>query len=178
MTNVSLAGVLDEDYVRTARSKGFPPFTLMCRHAYRNVRHPRPHHRRPLRFSLISLPVMELERFLEARRGFKGAYDIKAVIFIRGVASPDGNRLLISTGGSMRLANLFEQAARRMGVGTRRVDEQVDLSRMLQASTRSGRLSPGAMGMGTGQKAPTIVLEWEGGRCSLLPVARYPRPTQ
>lgn len=110
---------------------------------------------------------------MEARRGFEGAYDIKAVIFIRGVASPDGNRLLISTGGSMRLANLFEQAARRMGVGTRRVDEQVDLSRMLQASTRSGTLSPGAMGMGTGQKAPTIVLEWEGGDA----LSRLPQDT-
>lgn len=37
VANVSLAGVLDEDYVRTACFKGLPPFTLMCRHVYRNV---------------------------------------------------------------------------------------------------------------------------------------------
>jgi len=99
---------------------------------------------------------LELERFLESRTGFKEAYQIKAIVFIRGVASPAGNRLLISTGGSMRLADLLDQAARRVGVKTHRVDEQVDLGKMFRTGDTA------YMRYATGQEAPTIVLEWEG----------------
>lgn len=100
---------------------------------------------------------MDPVRFLEARRGFKDAYTLKAIIHIRGVASPAGDRLLISTGGSMRLADLLEQAARRVGVRTRRVDEPVDLSKTFSSGT-----SAYSLGRSTGQEAPTLVLEWEG----------------
>ncbi len=95
-------------------------------------------------------------RFLESRRGFKDTYTLKAIIHIRGVASPAGDRLLISTGGSMRLASLLEQAARRVGVRTHRVDEPVDLSKTFASGDTTYRWRR------TGQEAPTIVLEWEG----------------
>ncbi|MGC8838257.1 MAG: ABC transporter permease subunit [Anaerolineae bacterium] len=100
---------------------------------------------------------MDPVRFLEARRGFKDAYTLRAIIHIRGVASPAGDRLLISTGGSMRLADLLEQAARRVGVRTQRVDEPVDLSKTFSSGT-----STFSLGRSTGQEAPTLVLEWEG----------------
>ncbi|MBC7224536.1 MAG: ABC transporter permease subunit, partial [Anaerolineae bacterium] len=61
VTQVSLASVLDEDYVRTGVAKGLPPGALMFRHVYPNVAVPiLTTIGLSLRFSLVSLPVVEL----------------------------------------------------------------------------------------------------------------------
>ncbi|NLE75839.1 MAG: ABC transporter permease subunit, partial [Chloroflexi bacterium] len=61
VTSVSLAQVLEQDYIRTARSKGIPPLPLLWRHVYRNVAIPvLTTIGLSIRFSLISLPVVEV----------------------------------------------------------------------------------------------------------------------
>jgi hypothetical protein len=91
-------------------------------------------------------------KFLNARQGFSSAFDLEAVVHLRGVGAGTGDSLVLSAGGSLRLADLFETAAQQMGTPTQRAAEPVDLSIVFTERT----LQRG------GQEAPEITLNWAG----------------
>ena len=94
----------------------------------------------------------DVTKFLQARAGFSSAFDIEAVIDLRGVGGGDGNRLSIAAGGSLRLVELLERSAEQMNVRVERAGEPVDLSVLFEdRSLRSG-----------GQEAPQVGLQWSG----------------
>lgn len=90
--------------------------------------------------------------FLDAKYGFSSAFEIEAVVDLRGLGNGTGDRLSIVASGSRRLADVFEEAGRRTGVGTVRTGENVDLSTVFRES------SAGA----DGQPAPQVGVTWEG----------------
>ncbi|MBU0511903.1 MAG: ABC transporter permease subunit, partial [Chloroflexi bacterium] len=94
----------------------------------------------------------EVSKFLQTKYGFSTIFEVEAIVDLRGLGAESGNDLLLSTGGSLRLANLFESAARRMGVPVRRASEQVDMS--IVFDDRS--LWEGS------QEAPSIGISWDG----------------
>ncbi len=94
----------------------------------------------------------DVNRFLQAKTGFT-EFLLEAIIQVRGVGGGSGDRLQVSSGGSLRLADLFEASARQMGVRTVRSDEAIDLGLVFE-DTASG-------GEGV-QKAPVARLHWEG----------------
>ena len=94
----------------------------------------------------------EVSRLLQAKHGFSTAFDIEAIIELRGVGAGDGERLELLTGGSLRLANLFEEAARISGVRTIRGGENVDLSVVFETGSA----------FDSGEEAPRIGITWEG----------------
>jgi len=94
----------------------------------------------------------DASEFLNAARNFSSTYDIEAVVRLRGLGAGDGTALALSAGGNLRLANLFRDAARRMGVKARSVEDVMDISIVFEEkSFREG-----------GQEAPDITLSWEG----------------
>lgn len=96
--------------------------------------------------------VPEISKFLQTKYGFDNAFDVEAVIELRGLANQDGERLQLMAGGSVRLADLFQSAARRMNVPVVRTGENVDLSIVFEdRSLQQG-----------GDEAPGIRLNWEG----------------
>jgi hypothetical protein len=94
----------------------------------------------------------DVERFLEAKRGFSSSFDIRAVVDLRGLGAGGGDGVVISAGGSMRLADLFEEAARQMGIKARRGGEAVDISIVFEEMSRYA----------SGQEAPKVGLHWDG----------------
>ena len=70
----------------------------------------------------------EVERFLLAKHGFSSSLEIEAVVDLRQLGAGEGDDLVISAGGSMRLADLFEKVAQRMDVPVRRGGDEVDVS--------------------------------------------------
>jgi hypothetical protein len=94
----------------------------------------------------------DTERFLEAKKGFAENFDIEAVVDLRGVGAGEGDGLLISAGGSMRLADLLQESANQMGVKAERGGEQVDISIVFEEKSRQAR----------GQEAPKIGIHWDG----------------
>jgi len=94
----------------------------------------------------------EAAEFLKAKYGFSSAFDVEAVIRLRGLGAGQGDSLALSAGGSQRLANLFGAAARQMGVRASRAREPVDISTVFEA--KSSRESA--------QEAPDISLSWQG----------------
>jgi peptide/nickel transport system permease protein len=96
--------------------------------------------------------VPEISKFLQTKYGFDNAFDVEAVIELRGMANQDGERLQLMAGGSVRLADLFQTAARRMHVPVDRSGENVDLSIVFEdRSLQQG-----------GEEAPSIRLDWQG----------------
>lgn len=95
--------------------------------------------------------VPEVSQFLKTKYGFENAFDIEAVIELRGLGA-GGDKMVLLTGGSRRLADLFQSAARRMGVPVERAGERVDMSVVF--GIRSAY--PG------GDEAPGIGLTWDG----------------
>jgi hypothetical protein len=95
----------------------------------------------------------DVNRFLQAKAGFATAYDVEAIIDLRGVGAGTGNGLELSAGGNQRLAELFESSARRVGLATSRAAEPVDLSVVFADRSNFS---------GGGQEAPYIRLSWEG----------------
>ena len=91
-------------------------------------------------------------RFLESKYGFSDALTLEAVVDIRGVGAGSGDGLSITASGSLRLANLFEESARRMGVKATRTGEQVDITIIYDEGA----------GNNTGQDAPQVGLHWQG----------------
>jgi peptide/nickel transport system permease protein len=94
----------------------------------------------------------DVERFLEAKLGFSTNFDIEAVVDLRGLGDGEEDQLLISAGGSMRLADLFEQTARAMNTKARRGGESVDLDIVFEEKSRHD----------SGQVAPQVGLRWDG----------------
>lgn len=98
----------------------------------------------------------DVERFLEAKAGFSSSFDIEAVVDLRGVGAGAGDSLIVSAGGSIRLADLLEQSARQVGANVRRGGEAVDISIIFEEkSAYEG-----------GQEAPRVGLSWEGWRAT------------
>jgi hypothetical protein len=94
----------------------------------------------------------EIAKLLQAKYGFSTAFDLEAVVTLRGLGAGEGDGLAVSTGGSLRLADLFERSAHRMGVSTRRAEEAVDISIVFEDKS----FTEG------GQEAPNIRLSWDG----------------
>ena len=95
----------------------------------------------------------EVAKFLSAKLGFSSAYTIDTIVDLRGLGTKDGDQLLLSVSGSLRLANLFESAARRMGNSIDRAGERVDISIVFEDGTNFNA---------GGEEAPRIGLLWEG----------------
>ncbi len=96
--------------------------------------------------------VPEVAKFLQTKYGFSGNYQLEAIVELRGMGTQVGDQLILYTGGSLRLADLFEAAARRMDVPVRRAGGDVDISIVFEErSAYAG-----------GEEAPTIGLAWEG----------------
>ena len=107
VTFISLSEVLDQDYVRTAHSKGLSVRVVWQRHDYRNAAIPiLTTLLTSLRFSLSSLPVVE--RFFNwTGMGFN---------LLRSIARQDDNLtviLLLCLGGLFILVNLILEATYR-----------------------------------------------------------------
>ncbi len=93
-----------------------------------------------------------VERFLQAKVGFATAFDLEAIIHLRGLGAGDGDRLEVSSGGSYRLAELFETAGGLVGVDVVRSDEPIDISVIFEDGSPSQ----------SAQDAPEVRLSWEG----------------
>jgi len=96
----------------------------------------------------------EAAEFLKAKYGFSTCLTIEAVVRLRGLGAGKGRtpRLALSTQGSERLMNLFEDAAQRMGIRTRRVEGAIDMSIVLEEKSAYE----------SAQEAPEISLSWMG----------------
>jgi hypothetical protein len=90
-------------------------------------------------------------KLLQAKGSFVNAFELEAVVHLRGLGTGAGDSLALSTSGSQRLAKLFEAAAGQVGVKTIRVDEAVDLSMVFDNYPFRG-----------GQEAPQIAVNWDG----------------
>jgi hypothetical protein len=91
-------------------------------------------------------------KILQAKIGFASAFELEAIVYLRGVGGGSGERLEVSAGGSLRLAELFETAARRVGARVVRRDEPIDISIIYSEGNPYE----------SGQEAPEIQLSWEG----------------
>lgn len=94
----------------------------------------------------------DVSKFLQAKLGFSSTFEVEAIVELRGLGTRHGDQLVLLTGGSLRLANLFEDAARRMGVPTHRAGERVDISVIYEQGST----------FDSGEEAPRIGLVWEG----------------
>lgn len=96
----------------------------------------------------------DVNGFLQAKTGFVGRFEPVAIVQLRGLGDGSGDRLEVSSSGSLRLADLFELSARQSGVRPVRAEEAIDMSLIyeeINASADSG-----------GKQAPVIRLYWEG----------------
>jgi peptide/nickel transport system permease protein len=94
----------------------------------------------------------DVNRLLQAKRGFINHLEPEAIIHLRGVGGGSGDQLIVSSGGSLRLAELFEEAGGRVGADVKRSEEPIDISIIY----REGSPYDG------GQVAPEVRLSWEG----------------
>ena len=95
---------------------------------------------------------LDIDALLADLPGFSKHFELEAVVDLRAVAAGEGRRLSIEASGSLRLADLLETAAARVGAPARRAGEPVNLSIVFDRSqTRSG-----------GQDAPTVGVRWSG----------------
>ena len=58
----------------------------------------------------------DVDRFMRAKRGFIGAYRVAAIVELIGVGAGEGEEILLDRSTSDRLKELFQKAARRVGV--------------------------------------------------------------
>ncbi len=130
------------EVIQTMQSSGYQPYRTFLFVAYSGE---------GLEWGESVLPP-EVFKLLQAKHGFSSAFDIEAIVELRGLGSGSGEGLELLTGGSLRLANLFEDAARHAGVSTTRGGENVDMSVVFE--TGSARDS--------GEEAPRIGVTWEG----------------
>lgn len=102
----------------------------------------------------------QIARFLQSKVGFSTAYTPVAIIELRGLGAGQGDGILLHTGGSARLVDLFEDAAQRMGVASRRGEQGLDLSAIFSPPASSITLS--LYGEERKAEAPLIGLSWDG----------------
>jgi len=77
-----------------------------------------------------------------------------AIVQLRGLGDGTGNRLEVSASGSLRLADLFETAAKQMGVRPLRSEEAIDISLIYEEVDATADSS--------GKQALVVRLYWEG----------------
>ncbi|HEY54401.1 MAG TPA: ABC transporter permease subunit [Caldilineae bacterium] len=94
------------------------------------------------------------ERFLKAKYGFS-QLDIEAIVLLRGLGTGEAQVMEMGTGGNLRLLNLFEDAASKVGLKTQRSRDAVDLSAAV--GTRAGMTEAP-----TAEVAPNITLGFRG----------------
>jgi hypothetical protein len=90
-------------------------------------------------------------KFLEAKRGFT-SFKIEAVVYLRGLGWGTEPTLDLSAGGSQRLLNVFEEAARSMGARSQRGGERLDMSLVFEEGSA----------MDSASEAPNITLSMAG----------------
>ncbi len=96
----------------------------------------------------------DIKRFLQAKTGFAMSFEPVAIVQLRGLGAGDGDRLEVSSTGSLRLADVFETAARQTGVRPLRSEEAIDISMIYEEGAASGSSE--------GKQAPVVRLYWEG----------------
>jgi hypothetical protein len=92
----------------------------------------------------------DISKFLQAKTGFSNHYDLEAMIGIRGVGAGAGEAVMLSSQGSLRLVELFESSARKLGIPVTRADTYVDLSVLFETGTNV----PAA-------EAPFVGINWD-----------------
>jgi hypothetical protein len=92
----------------------------------------------------------DVERFISAKFGFAAAFTPEAFVFLRGLGAGSGNHLVLTAGGNLRLAQLFENAAKQMGVRAQRANEEFLLDVIFDSQ-----------GVAT-EDAPALILSWSG----------------
>ena len=95
----------------------------------------------------------DVEQFLTARQGFASAFDIQSVVYLRGLGAGDGKGLIVSSAGGVRIAELLERSAKRMGVAASIEAEQLNLSLLYDYR---------AQFTGESEKYPTVRPHWQG----------------
>jgi len=94
----------------------------------------------------------DVSKFIQTKVGFSSSYNIEAVIEIRGVGAGSGDSVLVSTEGSLRLVELFESSAKRMGIPIKRSEDRIDLSVLFdEGDTHSAA-----------DEAPYVGIYWDG----------------
>lgn len=68
----------------------------------------------------------DVSKFLQAKVGFATAFTVDGIIELRGLGN--GDTLSLDVSGSQRLGQVFEQAARRLRLRTKRQEAPIDLS--------------------------------------------------
>jgi len=102
----------------------------------------------------------DISKILQANPSFSN-FDLESIIILRGLGGESGEKLEISAEGSLRLTEIFERAARQMGVKTLRSSDPIDISMVYDESNAFFK---------RGQEAPILRLYWEGwGTYSRLP---------
>ena len=101
---------------------------------------------------LVSDP--EVKRFLQAKTGFVGRFEPVAIVQLRGLGDGPGDHLEVSSSGSLRLAELFESAAKQTGAEPLRSEEEIDISLIYD------EVNPAVDS--SGKQAPVVRLYWEG----------------
>ncbi len=96
----------------------------------------------------------EIKKFLQAKTGFASRFEPVAIVQLRGLGDGSGNRLEVSSAGSLRLADLFETSAKQSGVDSVRSEEPIDMS-LIYEEVSSGSDTGG-------KQAPVVRLFWEG----------------
>ncbi|MCB0078727.1 MAG: ABC transporter permease subunit [Anaerolineales bacterium] len=97
----------------------------------------------------------EMQDLLQAKYGFSGTdWDVEAIIDVSGVGAGSGGAPEIVAGGSLRLASLFERAARRMNTGLATASEPVDISVIYSDEARPS--------VQAAQDVPSLSLHWQG----------------
>jgi hypothetical protein len=99
--------------------------------------------------SLVTRP--EIAKLLQAKQGFSFVFEIEAIIDLRGLGAAEGDGLVLSSGGSLRLMELFEDIAKREGVSVKQVAEPMDISVIFDEGSRSD----------SGEEGPRIGISWE-----------------
>jgi hypothetical protein len=77
----------------------------------------------------------------------------EAIVRLRAVGGGAGNKLEISAAGSLRLAELLERAARRVGARSVRASESIDISVVYDERGAEGPRV---------REAPAVRLSWQG----------------
>ena len=94
----------------------------------------------------------DISKFLQTKYGFSTSYDLEAVIEIRGAGAGSGDEVLLSTGGSLRLVELFKSSARRLRIPIKRAEDRIDLSVIFEEGST----------FSTADEAPYVGLYWDG----------------
>jgi ABC-type dipeptide/oligopeptide/nickel transport system permease component len=94
----------------------------------------------------------EVSRLLQAKHGFQNAFDVITVIDLRGLGAGSGDAIELISGGSLRLVELFDETAGRMGAKALRGGELVDLSVVFGTGSQYD----------SGEEAPWVGLTWNG----------------